>query len=69
MILYELLTGRTPFQGTTMEVLDQVRHADPVPPRRIEPEIPGEPGDDLSEVPGEGAGQDATAAPQRWRRT
>jgi serine/threonine protein kinase len=40
VILYELLTGRTPFQGTTMEVLDQVRHAEPLPPRRIEPEIP-----------------------------
>ncbi len=40
VILYELLTGRTPFQGTTMEVLDQVRHATPTPPRRIEPEIP-----------------------------
>jgi serine/threonine protein kinase len=40
VILYELLTGRTPFQGTTMEVLDQVRHASPPPPRRIEPEIP-----------------------------
>ena len=40
VILYELLTGRTPFQGTTMEVLDQVRHVAPLPPRRIEPEIP-----------------------------
>jgi serine/threonine protein kinase len=40
VILYELLTGRTPFTGSTMEVLDQVRHADPPPPRRIEPEIP-----------------------------
>jgi serine/threonine protein kinase len=40
VILYELLTGRTPFQGTTMEILDQVRHAAPSPPRRLEPEIP-----------------------------
>ena len=40
VILYELLTGRTPFQGTTMEVLDQVRHAAPLLPRRLEPEIP-----------------------------
>jgi serine/threonine protein kinase len=40
VILYELLTGRTPFQGTTMEILDQVRHAAPLPPRRLEPEIP-----------------------------
>jgi serine/threonine protein kinase len=40
VILYELLTGRAPFQGTTMEILDQVRHAAPLPPRRLEPEIP-----------------------------
>jgi hypothetical protein len=40
VILYELLTGRTPFQGTTIEILDQVRHAAPLPPRRLEPEIP-----------------------------
>jgi serine/threonine protein kinase len=40
VILYELLTGRTPFQGTTMEILDQVRHAPPLPPRRLDPEIP-----------------------------
>jgi hypothetical protein len=39
-ILYELLTGRAPFQGTKMEVLDQVRQTPPVPPRRLEPEIP-----------------------------
>ncbi len=40
VILYELLTGRTPFQGTTMEILDRVRHQAPTPPRRLEPEIP-----------------------------
>jgi hypothetical protein len=40
VILYELLTGRTPFRGTTMEILDQVRHAPPTPPRRLEPEVP-----------------------------
>jgi serine/threonine protein kinase len=40
VILYELLTGRAPFQGTTMEILDQVRHVPPPLPRRIEPEIP-----------------------------
>src|SRR5262245_32940792 len=32
-ILYELMTGRPPFQGTgVVEVLDQIRSADPVPP-------------------------------------
>jgi eukaryotic-like serine/threonine-protein kinase len=39
-ILFELLTGRPPFQGpSTIEVLNQVRSADPVPPRRLNPAI------------------------------
>src|SRR6185295_17898833 len=40
-ILYELLTGRPPFQGTgVVEVLDQIRSADPVPPSRLVRSIP-----------------------------
>jgi serine/threonine protein kinase len=40
-ILYELLTGRPPFQGTgVVEVLDQVRSADPVPPSRLVRSVP-----------------------------
>jgi serine/threonine protein kinase/WD40 repeat protein len=39
-ILYELLTGRPPFQGTSPEaVLEQVVRDEPVPPRRLRPDI------------------------------
>ncbi|HKM51961.1 MAG TPA: protein kinase, partial [Isosphaeraceae bacterium] len=40
-ILYEMLTGRPPFQGDTpLETLRQVTHDDPVPPRRLQPRVP-----------------------------
>ena len=40
-ILYELLTGRPPFQAASLaETMDQIRHEDPVPPRRLVPAIP-----------------------------
>jgi serine/threonine protein kinase len=40
-LLYELLTGRPPFRGTTVtETLEQVRSEELVPPRRLQPGVP-----------------------------
>jgi tetratricopeptide (TPR) repeat protein/tRNA A-37 threonylcarbamoyl transferase component Bud32 len=40
-VLYEALSGRPPFRGTTIwETLDQVRTQDPVPPGRLQPKVP-----------------------------
>ena len=40
-ILYELLTGRPPFQGTSvLDTLDMVRSRDPVPPSQLQPKTP-----------------------------
>lgn len=40
-ILYELLTSRPPFQGTSVsETLYLIRHQDPVGPRRLQPGVP-----------------------------
>ena len=48
VILYELLTGRRPFSGRNLrELVDQIAHQEPRPPRQIDPAIP--PG--LSRIP------------------
>jgi serine/threonine protein kinase len=40
-ILYQLLTGRPPFQGkTALELLEQVRSQNPLPPSRLQPQVP-----------------------------
>src|SRR5262249_53933649 len=43
VILYELLTGHPPFRAATVaETLLQVIGDDPVPPRRLQPPLPGD---------------------------
>ncbi len=41
VILYEMLTGRRPFDAATaVETVDLVRHQEPVPPNQLQPRIP-----------------------------
>jgi WD40 repeat protein/tRNA A-37 threonylcarbamoyl transferase component Bud32 len=40
VVLYELLTGELPFNGTARMLLDQVLHDEPRPPRRLNDAVP-----------------------------
>jgi tetratricopeptide (TPR) repeat protein/tRNA A-37 threonylcarbamoyl transferase component Bud32 len=41
VILYEMLTGRTPFLGASiLDTLQQVRNQEPVPPSQLQPKVP-----------------------------
>ena len=43
VVFYELLTGRRPFKGDSIaDIVDQIRSADPRPPRQIDDAIPRE---------------------------
>src|SRR5438045_5113695 len=43
VVLYELLTGRRPFRGDSLpQIIEQVTHAEPRPPRQIDDTIPKE---------------------------
>ncbi len=67
--LYALVTGRPPFQAATaMDTVLQVIGEDPVPPRRLNASVPARPGDDLPEMPGEGAREALRRPPRTWRR-
>src|SRR4029079_14082468 len=41
VLLYEMLAGRPPFQGgTALDVVEQVRTQEPMPPSRLHPKLP-----------------------------
>jgi serine/threonine-protein kinase len=40
IILYEMLTRQRPFPGNGLDILEKVRAANPVPPRKVLPDLP-----------------------------
>jgi tRNA A-37 threonylcarbamoyl transferase component Bud32 len=41
-VLFRLMVGRPPFEGTHMDIAVRVLHAYPVPPRRLDPGLPAD---------------------------
>jgi tRNA A-37 threonylcarbamoyl transferase component Bud32 len=42
-VLYDMLTGRPPFRGATaLDTLQMVQSAEPIPPARLQPGVPGD---------------------------
>ena len=57
IVMYEMLTGRTPFDGDTPVAVAMQHIQDaPVPPGQYNPGIPAGPGRDHPALPGKGAG-------------
>lgn len=42
VVLYEMLTGEVPFRGTPLAVAQQVLHEEPIPPRRLNEQVPAD---------------------------
>jgi tRNA A-37 threonylcarbamoyl transferase component Bud32 len=42
VVLYELLAGQRPFDGSALEIMQQVQQTDPVAPRRRNPRVPAD---------------------------
>jgi len=55
VVLYQLLTGKLPFEGAPSKVLHQVLKDEPRPPRDLVPDLPRDPRNDLPHRHGEDA--------------